>query len=477
MIELSSLTEVGLQPADPSRFFSLLGTPGSPEVTEPDARAHRELAGRTVWNLNSTAQGGGVAEMLSALLPTVLGAGIDTRWLVLHAEPAFFQFTKRLHHLLHAGPGAPVPALEDERHGYEAAVAPAAEELGQCVRAGDVLIVHDPQPAGLVPVAKRLGAHVIWRCHVGTDDPGDATREAWRFLLPYVSAADAVVFSRSAFMWDGIDRARVSVVHPSLDPFAVKNQELDAVATQAILRAIGLAGAGEGPEHARYQASDGTWQVIRNQAEVLQDDVVPVEAPMVVQVSRWDPLKDPLGVMEGFVRHVPPELGAHLVLAGPAVSAVSDDPEGLIVLQQVQAAWHALEPALQARVHVVSLPMVDAEENAAMVNALQRRAAVVVQKSLEEGFGLTVAEAMWKARPVVASRRGGIQDQIEHGVSGLLLDDPRDLAAYGQAVSLLLADRVAAERIGAAARERVRDRFLAPQHLVRWLDVIGGVIE
>lgn len=473
MMDLA-FSEVGVQPVDPARFLALLDDSGD---VERAAQASAQLAGRTVWNVNSTSQGGGVAEMLSALLPTVVGARVDARWLVLHAEPAFFQFTKRLHHLLHAGPQVPMTSLEPDRQLYEEALAPAVAELDRWVKPGDVFIVHDPQPAGLVPQAKALGAHVIWRCHVGTDDPGDATREAWRFLLPYVSAADAIVFSRSAFIWESLDREKVSIVHPSLDPYAVKNEELDELTSQAILKAIGISAAGGGPEQARYPTGDGRWQVIRHQAEILQEDVVPLEAPMLVQVSRWDPLKDPLGVMEGFVRHVPRELGAHLVLAGPAVSAVSDDPEGLVVLQQVQAAWRALEPEQRARVHVVSLPMDDAEENAAMVNALQRKAAVVVQKSLEEGFGLTVAEAMWKARPVVASRRGGIQEQIEDGVSGMLLDDPRDLRAYGQAVTWLLSDRETAARMGEAAKERVRTNFLSPHHLQRWLSLVTDVIN
>ncbi|MBO0686018.1 MAG: glycosyl transferase family 1, partial [Candidatus Dormibacteraeota bacterium] len=240
-----AFSEVGVQPADPARFLSLLDGSGDAERA---AQASTRLAGRTVWNVNSTSQGGGVAEMLSALLPTVLGARVDARWLVVHAEPAFFQFTKRLHHLLHAGPQASVTSLEPDRELYEAALAPAVAELGRWVKPGDVLIVHDPQPAGLVPQAKALGAHVIWRCHVGTDDPGDATREAWRFLLPYVSAADAIVFSRAAFIWEGVDREKVTIVHPSIDPFAVKNEELDELTSQAILKAIGISGTGGGRE-------------------------------------------------------------------------------------------------------------------------------------------------------------------------------------------------------------------------------------
>ncbi|MEE8559080.1 MAG: glycosyltransferase [Myxococcota bacterium] len=198
------------------------------------------------------------------------------------------------------------------------------------------------------------------------------------------------------------------------------------------------------------------------------------ETPLVVQVSRWDPLKDPLGVMQGFTRHVNGEGPGRpqLVLAGPQVSAVSDDPEGEIVYRQVVEAWRALPDADRSRVHLVSLPMEDVEENAAIVNTIQRHAAVVVQKSLCEGFGLTVAEAMWKGRAVAGSAVGGIQDQIDHGVNGLLLQDPEDLEAFGGILTQLLSDRALANTLGQAARERVRERYLGLQSLERWGDLI-----
>jgi trehalose synthase len=186
----------------------------------------------------------------------------------------------------------------------------------------------------------------------------------------------------------------------------------------------------------------------------------------VLQVCRWDRLKDPIGVIRGFAEHVPANTGAHLVYAAPAVQAVADDPEGVRVRADAIAERERLPDEARRRIHLASLPMDDAEENAMMINALQRHARVVVQKSLAEGFGLTVAEAMWKARPVVASKIGGIQDQIVHGETGLLLDDPRDLAAYGAAVTRLLEDRSAAESMGRAARERVRDGFLSIRSLL-----------
>jgi trehalose synthase len=177
-----------------------------------------------------------------------------------------------------------------------------------------------------------------------------------------------------------------------------------------------------------------------------------------------------------FADHIAPCTDAHLVYAGPAVEAVSDDPEGAAVLARAHQQWTALPKRLRARVHLALLPMDDLQENAAIVNALQRGADVVVQKSVAEGFGLTVAEAMWKARPVVASRLGGIQDQIEHGVSGALLDDPLDLQAFGNAVNRLLNDPAAAKVMGSSAAQTVRSHFLAPNSLVRYAELLGRLL-
>jgi trehalose synthase len=199
------------------------------------------------------------------------------------------------------------------------------------------------------------------------------------------------------------------------------------------------------------------------------------EDALVAQISRWDRLKDPLGVLNGFVEHTAGQTDAHLLIAGPSTESVADDPEGAEVLAAMMSAWEQLPQQVRGRVHLASLPMDDIEENAAIVNALQRHSDVIVQKSLAEGFGLTVAEAMWKARPVVASRVGGIQDQIVDGESGILLSDPRDEAEFGAAVAGLLADPERAHRIGQAAHLRVRDNFLGPYHLGRYFDLIRSL--
>jgi trehalose synthase len=198
-----------------------------------------------------------------------------------------------------------------------------------------------------------------------------------------------------------------------------------------------------------------------------------VGTPVVVQVSRWDSLKDPVGVMRGFAED--PDLDeAHLILAGPAPSSVADDPEATDVLADVESVRSELSEADRRRVHLANLPTDDVEENAIIVNALQRRADVAVQKSLAEGFGLTVTEAMWKERPLVAARVGGIQDQIEDGINGLLVD-PRDLTGYGNAVQSLLEDRARADALGRAAGRSVRARYLPPQYLGAYLELFSAL--
>jgi trehalose synthase len=207
---------------------------------------------------------------------------------------------------------------------------------------------------------------------------------------------------------------------------------------------------------------------------MVEEKELGLDSPLLTQVSRWDRLKDPLGVLSAFAEHVHAEPEPHLLLAGPDVGAVTDDPEGAEEFAEAEAAWHDLPPDVRRRVHLALLPMDDADENGVIVNALQRRADVVAQKSLAEGFGLTVAEAMWKGRSVVATRVGGIQDQIEDGRSGYLVD-PFDLRAFGERVSSLLQDSHAAERMGEAARARVRDLFLGARHLGQCADLLARI--
>jgi trehalose synthase len=465
--------QVGRSPL--SRFAGVLGRERYAAVEAGVREARRGLDGRTVWNVNSTARGGGVAEMLAPLLAYARDAGVDARWRVIAGDERFFAITKRLHNRLHGYEGDGGPLGEKERAAYEEALAPNARALHDVVGPRDAVILHDPQTAGMVPALRERGVPVVWRCHVGVDAPNDLARDAWAFLKPYAEAADAIVFSREAFEWDVLDHRHMLVIPPTIDVFAPKNQELGEDCVDAILGAAGLRHGGR-DGRAAFTRLDGSESTVRRRGELIEERPLRAGEPYVLQVSRWDALKDPEGVIGGFAEHVAGRSDAHLIYAGPAVEAVSDDPEGAAVLAAAREQREALAPEARARVHLALLPMADLDENAAIVNALQRRAAVVVQKSLAEGFGLTVAEAMWKARPVVASRIGGIQDQIEDGRSGLLLDDPRDLGRFGAAVLELLEDRERAEAMGAAAQERVRDRFLGTHSLLSYLDLLRRVL-
>ncbi|MGH2807701.1 MAG: glycosyltransferase [Actinomycetota bacterium] len=474
---MAYVSQVEIGSFDIDRFESVLDPEQFVHLIDTTVRALEIFKNRVVWNINSTARGGGVAEMLQSLLAYARGAAIDARWAVISGNPEFFRVTKRIHNHLHGAPGDGGDLGDGERRVYEDANAQNAAEMLELIHPNDVVIVHDPQPAGLIDRLKQKASAVVWRCHVGLDFPNDLARNAWAFLMPYVQDADDYVFSREAYAWEGLRKERISIIPPSIDAFAPKNQAMQPENVGAILDATRLvAGSTQGPPV--FRRWDGTEGRVSTPTLLYDGGPPPPSTARIVsQVSRWDRLKDPLGVIAGFVNHVVPQTDeVHLIVAGPAVAAVSDDPEGKEVLDECLGAWQQLSTDEQRRVHLACLPMEDAEENAAIVNALQRRADVVVQKSLAEGFGLTVAEAMWKARPVVASRIGGIQDQIVHGESGLLVDDPRDLVAYGAAVSEILADEERADEMGRNAQERVRDEFLGARSLIQYVDLFEKLL-
>jgi trehalose synthase len=466
------LRAVQISPLPIERFRDVLDDDRYRDLLALRDTANALLRNRAVWCVNSTANGGGVAEMLRSLLAFTRGSGVDTRWMVLRGDPAFFALTKRLHNRLHESRGDGGPLGPAERVAYEAVCDRGARELAKLVRPGDVIILHDPQTAGMVERLKEAGAGVVWRGHIGVDAPGPLAHEAWEFLMPYVGRADATVFSRRRFVWEGLDPERVMIIPPSIDVFSAKNQPLGEAVARSILRVIGVLEPDDGDgSDAVFLREDGTPGRVDRPGSLIQDAPLAEADRYVAQVSRWDRLKDPVGVLQGWAEHVAAHDPAHLLLVGPSVEGVADDPEGGSVLAEVTAARAALEPEARARVHLVSLPMGDAEENAAMVNAIQSCATVIVQKSLAEGFGLTVAEAMWKARPIVASSVGGIQDQVVDQETGLLVE-ATDLEAFGRALVRLLTDDGFATRLGAAAYERVRQDFLEPRHLAQWVAVI-----
>jgi trehalose synthase len=426
-----------------------------------------------MWQINSTSEGGGVAELLGSLLGYLVEGGIRVRWCIVEGAAGFFEVTKRIHNRLHEAEGDGGPLGPEQISTYERTLDDNARAFLEEAARGDVAVLHDPQTAGLVAPLAEAGIHVIWVCHVGADAPGPVTRSAWDLLRPRILGADGLVFSRDDYIWDGLDRARIRVIPPCIDPSSPKNAELSPDDRDSVLAGAGVMGE-RSAGRTKVRLVGGPLVEVARRVGARQDARLVPSDPIVLQVSRWDRLKDPIGVMRGFVHHVPPDVGAHLVLAGPGSNGVADDPEDAGVLATVQDTWGHLEPGARGRVHILTIPVEDQVENAVIVNALQRRASVVVQKSVAEGFGLTVTEAMWKARPVVGSGVGGIQDQIIDGESGLLVA-PADLRSFGERVTTLIRDPSMRDTMGRKAHERVRDRYLPAQFLASHLELVGAV--
>ena len=475
------LQKVSVPSRPPAALQPVIGAARYSDLVDGAARFRDQLDGRTIWNVNSTAVGGGVAEMLAALLVYLKDLGIAAQWLVLGGDPDFFAITKRLHNELHGVRGPGELGHAEARHYAEVQAANAAELL-DLARPGDIALLHDPQTAGLAGPLARAGVHVVWRCHVGVDWENDATRAGWAFLRPHLGAAHGLVFSRRAYVPSWVPADRATIIPPSIDPFSAKNQELKPDAIRSILATIGVLDSTAAPtgspgpaSNAHFVRADGTTGEVISPAQVVGDGRPGPDDALVVQVSRWDYLKDMAGVMRGFAEHVAPGGPGFLALVGPSVVDVADDPEGAVVYAECVQQWRALPAATRARVLLVTLPCDDVDENAAMVNAIQRHATVIVQKSLAEGFGLTVAEGMWKGRPVVGSAVGGIRDQIAPG-TGVLLPDARDLGTFGMEVRALLDQPEAADRMGAAAHAYIRENYLGDIHLLRYAQLFGSLL-
>ncbi|MGC4114976.1 MAG: glycosyltransferase [Myxococcales bacterium] len=454
------------------------------ELSSLGARLFRALGPRRVWMLNSTASGGGVAEMMPKLCALLNGLGIDARWLVLEPDdPAFFRVTKALHNLLHGEPG--LEDLAAARAVYDRVSREAALRLKERVVSDDLLVVHDPQPAGAgALVAAEHRPELVWRSHIGLPYANDATRRGWAFLHDYLAPYRKLIFSAESYIPEEHQR-RSAVLHPGIDPLSHKNRELRPYKLVGILRAAGLLEGPPVPPWAHFEAlasryESGRW--VQSPIPGL------LHGPVLLQVSRFDRLKGFQHLIPAFERlldqgpalsqrlkvdteRAQSELGCvQLVLAGPDPEGVCDDPEAAQVLDELCARHRSLPAPLAARVHLVRLPMVDVRQNALAVNALQRLAAAAVQNSLKEGFGLTVSEALWKRTPVIASNIGGLGVQIRAGTDGLLVNDPTDAAEIAEAMLVMLAYPKEAERMACAGQVRVRDHFLVLTQLRRWLE-------
>lgn len=429
---------------------------GNPQIAELTADLALRLGPARIWHVSSMAPGGGVAELLWSSIARQRALGLPAEWLIADAEPTFFQLTKRIRRGLH-GRGTKDFSPQDEEL-YRTVTAKSAKQLAGFVRPEDIVLLHDPQTAGVAPHLLAAGARVAWRCHIGTRSDGPALDTTWEFLRPYVELVPQCVFTVLDFAPGYLSPSRISVIAPSIDPASAKNRDLSQQERHDLLAGIGLL------------APMGAGEV----GYTLQDQPLPPDVPVVTQVSQWDPLKDMTGVLRTFASRV--AAPAHLVLAGPDPADIPDDPEGASVFAEVRRLRDGMPADVRARIHLVVLTLRDLKANALVVNAVQRHSTVVVQKSFEEGFGLTVTEAMWKSRPIVASAVGGLITQLTDGVNGLLVD-PLDLSAFGDAVNLLLAKPSYAAQLGAAAHEKCSSSFLSTRELTDHLRLYLSLIR
>lgn len=450
------------------------------------------LRRRVVWMVNSTAQGGGVAELLPGQISLLRELGVDVRWAVLESGDAdFFALTKRLHNLIHGARDAHPTAADREL--YEAVNEENARALAKQIKPGDILVVHDPQPAALGGIIKRAHGNAIraiWRSHIGLEHRTPETGAAWEFLKPYLEAYDHTVFSLTGYVPTFL-ATRTTIIHPTIDPLSHKNRELSLHKMVGIMCDAALA-VPHWPvldppfeQGARRLQADGTFA-----AATQPDDIGLMARPILTQVSRWDRLKGFAPLIEAFAilktsgslgrlrdsRHGRRIRNVRLVLAGPDPSAIQDDPEGLAVLADLTARFLALPNDVQSDAALVTLPMASRKQNALMVNVLQRASDVVIQNSIQEGFGLTVAEAMWKRAPVLGSgRASGVRLQIRDGVDGRLVDDPEDAPAIAALLFDMLSDSDRLDLWGRHAQRRVHEEFLVLGELVRWLRLLAAM--
>jgi trehalose synthase len=376
------------------------------EAVERIGRKAAVLRDLHVVNVNSTYYGGGVAEILSSLTLLMNASGIKTGWRVLQGRPDFFSVTKKMHNALQGGD---LNLSDLKKNIYEEVV---FENAVRMHLDHDFVIVHDPQPLPLIQFARKRSPWV-WRCHVDLSAPNP---DLWAYLVPFIELYDAVVLSLPEYAQKLTTPQRFMM--PAIDPFSTTNRTL----------------------------SEAEIVDRRNHYDI------PTDLPLVVQVSRFDKWKDPQGVIDAF-RLARKEIDATLVLVG---NVATDDPEG-------QSVFASLCGCSEERIRILSV------QDSALVNALQRRAAVVLQKSIREGFGLTVTEAMWKGAAVIGGRVGGIRHQIEDGVTGFLVGSVEEAAAR---IVQLVKDQQLRCRVGARAKEAVRRHFLLTRLLEEWLDLI-----
>lgn len=448
------------------------------------------LEGRRVWMVNSTAQGGGVAEMLPKVISILNELGVDARWLVLHTDnEEFFRVTKHIHNMIHGVDGSKL--TRHDRKVFEEVARENVEELAVLLHPDDILVIHDPQPLALgAMVADRVGMPLIWRCHIGLDRTNDATDAAWDFLKPYASRADFCLFSAPEYIPPYL-AGKSSVLHPAIDPLSHKNRYLQAIKIMGVLCNSRLATAHEPTllpefEHvAQRLQPNGTFRPANE-----NDDIGMPYRPIVTQVSRWDKLKGWEPLLEAFIqlkaRVGDPSIGdrerrrlelVRLVLAGPDPASVSDDPEGREVLERLCARYQKLSPELQRDVALVVLPMHSRRENALMVNALQRCSSIVVQNSVEEGFGLTATEALFKRVAFLSTHACGIRQQVRDQMEGRLVSSATDIDELSNVLYEMLSSPSQRESYARNGQRRAHEDFLVFKQVGRWLETLATTVK
>jgi len=437
------------------------------------ARVRSLLEGQAVWAISARSRSGGLAEHLQSIVAYSRGAGVDARWGVISANDDFFRFVRLLQDNLN-GEGDDRAYGDAERRLYEEQLAPACEALSELLVPGDVVQLHDAPSAGLIPAVNDAGAYAIWNCRRGSEVVNDLARRVHEFLAPYTTRADACVFSRPQFVWDTGCGGRAHVIRPSVSPLSPKNQELGAAAVSAILAAAGVQ-PGPSTDGRVFTRLDGSPGRVDRNVQLLESGPLEPGTDVILQVSQWNRLNDPATVIDWFADYLASRTAAHLMLAGPDLKAVADDPRAPAILEQAIDRLRRSPDALRARVHLATLPADDPEESAALLNALERRSAIVLQQTRGGGFGMTVLESMLKRRPVVCSRVGAFQDYVTDGVTGFLRD-PDNPEGLADAAMQLLANENLRERMGAAAQDRVRRHFLLPRELADWASLIERLL-
>lgn len=424
---------------------------------------HRPGPAPRLVHVSTSTHGDGVAEVLRGLVEAQARAGTSVGWAAATGDPEFFTFAGYLHQLLHGGAD---PLTDDwltrSNPHYRAVLAPQATWLTDRLEPGDTVVLHGVHTLGLAPALSAAGLRVGWHCHAGTtEEDASGPAAVWRLFHDDLSSVDLVLSTLPEYAPKMVPMARRRVIAPAVDPLSARNRQLSAGEQAELLADLGLTTAEPG-----------------DTGVVEQDRPLPDEAPVVLQLARWQRLKDMHGVLRGFPA-LPPH--AHLVLAGNDPDELPDDPDGWSVYEEVRALRADLPADIRGRVHLVLLSTQDAERSALTVNALQRRADVVLQKSFAEGFGLAVTEAMLKGRAVVAGDVGGLRQQVSPGHSGLLVN-PHNLNAMAAAVSALLEDPLLRRRLGREAAESVSRRYLMPRLLADYdrlgpLDPLRGTRE